>query len=249
VAAERQSTGIEGLDRLLGGGIPRGSRSLLIGPHGGGLTVFAMQFLWAGLEAGETVAYDVWDRPWPKLRAYFGSFGWDVAPHEESRRLIPIQSFPHFEPYPRDPRVRYFALPDFEEMKRIDLELSRAGVSRFVFGDSYEHIFHDGDEAHWHAVEQWTVHWTHHDRITNLDLVHEAAAREPQVQRLMDFTLLLADNVLRFRARELRGRWRRELRIERMEGVAHPLDWLPFEVTPRGIRLLEAGAGFRKPRV
>jgi circadian clock protein KaiC len=239
--SHRQSTGIPALDDLIGGGIPKGTRAILVGPHGSGKSVFSMQFLWAGLEAGETVSYDVFDRPWTKMRAYFRSFGWDLAPYEAQGKFLAIQAFPHFEPFPRDPRVRYFELSDFEEMRRIDLELTEAGVTRFVFGDSYEHIFQDGTEEEWHRVEQWTVNWTHASGITNLDLVNEVSSREPHVQRLMDFTYLLADHILRFRTREFDGRLRRELRIVRMEGVNHPLDWIPFEIRPDGIHLVIDG--------
>jgi KaiC/GvpD/RAD55 family RecA-like ATPase len=75
--------------------------------------------------------------------------------------------------------------------------------------------------------------------MTNFDLVNETAAREPHVQRLVDFTHLLADHIIRFRVREIQGRLRRELRFVRMEGVNHPLDWIPFEIRPDGIHLLE----------
>lgn len=236
--SERQSTGIPALDERLGGGIPRGTRALLIGPHGSGKTVFAMQFLWAGLQAGETVAYDVFDRPWTKMRNYFRSFSWDVSPFEKQGRLIPIQAFPHFDDFPRDPGVLYFDLASYEDMQRIDLELTRKNATRFVFGDSYEHIFEEGSEEQWHRVEQWTVNWSHYSSITNLDIVHEAKDREPHIQRLVDFTLLLADHILRFRTVEDDGHWRRELRFERMEGVAHPLEWIPFEIRSDGIHLL-----------
>ena len=52
-------TGIEDLDRLVGG-IESGSRNILYGPPGTGKTVFAMQFLWQGLQEGETVALMLW---------------------------------------------------------------------------------------------------------------------------------------------------------------------------------------------
>ena len=67
-------TGIKGLDELIGGGIEQGSRNILYGPPGNGKTVFAMQFLWQGLQEGETVAFDVMDKPFPRLRVYFKSF-------------------------------------------------------------------------------------------------------------------------------------------------------------------------------
>jgi len=56
-------TGIKGFDDLIGGGIESGSRNILYGAPGTGKTVFAMQFLWQGLCEGETVAYDVMDKP------------------------------------------------------------------------------------------------------------------------------------------------------------------------------------------
>jgi len=55
--------------------------------------------------------------------------------------------------------------------------------------------------------------------------------------RLMDFIFSPAHNISRFRIREAGGKLRRELRIEKMEGAAHSLDWLPFEITSKGIVL------------
>ena len=235
---ELQRTGIEGLDRLIGG-IPRGSRNLIYGPPGTGKTVFAMQFLWTGLQQGETVSYDVFDRPWTHMRRYFASFGWDITPYEQQGKFIPIQAFPHPKEYPKDPLVRYFSLADFNTMQEIDLDLSRAGVTRFVAGDNFEHVFTSLSEEQWMLVEHWTINWCHHDGITNVDIMTEVRERDPVTNRLMDFTFSLAHNIFRFRLREVNGKLRRELRIEKMEGVAHPLEWLPFEITPQGIVMME----------
>ncbi|MEB3860231.1 MAG: KaiC domain-containing protein, partial [Desulfurococcales archaeon] len=45
---ERVRSGIEGLDELLGGGIPRGSIILVAGHPGSGKTVFSAKFLYEG---------------------------------------------------------------------------------------------------------------------------------------------------------------------------------------------------------
>lgn len=233
---EFQRTGIVTLDQMIGG-IPRGSRNIVIGPPGTGKTVFAMHFLWAGLQAEEVVACDVFDRPWPHMRNYFARFGWNVAPYEASGRLIAVQSFPHFEPFPKDAQVRYFHLDDFAAMQAIDMELTAAGCSRFVFVDGYSHLFRTLSDAQWHEIENWTINWSYYSRMTNLDVVNEFPSGEDQVRRLMDYTLFTAHNIFRFRLREHGSSYVREMRIEKMEGVAHPLDWMRFEITSHGIAL------------
>lgn len=233
---ELQKTGIKELDNLIGG-IPRGSRNLIYGPTGSGKTVFAMQFLWTGLQNGETVAFDVFDRPWTLMRKYFQSFNWDIKQYERNKKFISIQAFPHPKEYKKDEHVKYFSLSDFNTMQEIDLELSNFGVSRFVAGDNFEHIFTTLNEEQWMLIEHWTINWCHYDNITNFDIMTEANQKDAITNRLMDFTFSLAHNIFRFRTKEINGKFRRELRIEKMEGVSHPLDWLPFEITNKGIKL------------
>src|SRR5450432_2108754 len=49
----RVKTGVEGLDEMLGGGIPRGYSVLITGPSGSGKTVLSNQFILEGVERGE----------------------------------------------------------------------------------------------------------------------------------------------------------------------------------------------------
>lgn len=51
--AERSSTGIEGLDAMMRGGIPAGESALFVGPSGSGKSLFARHFIAAGAQAGE----------------------------------------------------------------------------------------------------------------------------------------------------------------------------------------------------
>jgi len=44
--------------------------------------------------------------------------------------------------------------------------------------------------------------------------------------------------VICFRIREVDQKMRRELRIEKMEGVAHPLDWMAFQIRQSGTAML-----------
>lgn len=230
-------TGIKGFDELIGGGIESGSRNILYGLPGTGKTVFAMQFLWQGLTEGETVAFDVMDKPFPRLRAYFKSFGWDIEPYEARKNFISIQAFPHFEPYPKDPRVIYFSLDDFEEMKRIDKILSESHVTRFAAGDFSEHLFSLFELKYMDPVEDWTINWCHFDNIVNIDIMTAATQKDVNTQRAVDLDLNKAHNIFFFRFNE--ETFQRELRIVKMEGCAHPLQWLPFKITKNGIEMLK----------
>ncbi|TMI25740.1 KaiC domain-containing protein, partial [Candidatus Bathyarchaeota archaeon] len=57
MGSSRVSTGIEGFDRLVEGGFPRGDTILLIGNPGTGKTGFSAQFLYKGLVEGECGIY------------------------------------------------------------------------------------------------------------------------------------------------------------------------------------------------
>ncbi len=52
-ADEHLSTGVRGLDEMLGGGIPRGYSVMVAGPSGSGKTVLAGQFIAEGVSRGE----------------------------------------------------------------------------------------------------------------------------------------------------------------------------------------------------
>ncbi len=224
-------TGIAGLDALIGG-LPVGSRTVLLGPPGTGKTVFAMQFCWTGLSTGERVAYDVFDRPWPALKRYFASFGWDLEPYEASGQFLPVQAFTHFEPYPRDPRVRYLEISDLDSVKAVDRDLSRAGVRRFVSGDLSSALFGRISRESLQPLEEWTAAWTFYDGIAGIDIFTDAPLDRAAEAHLAEH-LVGVQAILRFR---LEGE-QRALKIEKLEGCEHPLSWIPLTITPKGIEI------------
>jgi KaiC/GvpD/RAD55 family RecA-like ATPase len=228
-------TGIKRFDEITGG-IESGSRNILYGPSGTGKTVFAMQFIWEGLKQGETVSYDVMDKPFPRLIAYFKSFGWDIEPYIDDGKFIAIQAFPHFSPFPKDSRVTYFSLDDFEEMKRIDKFLiSAKHVTRFAAGDFSEQLFALYDLKYMETVEDWTINWSHYDNIVNVDIMTASTQEDVATQKGINLDLNKAHNIFFFRFNE--EKLQRELKIVKLEGNEHPLGWIPFKITSKGIEL------------
>ena len=79
VSLERVPTGVAGLDRLLGGGLWRGSTSLLAGPTGSGKTTIGLQFAFAGLDMGEPALYVNFQENPTQLARAIGDLAGEVA--------------------------------------------------------------------------------------------------------------------------------------------------------------------------
>ena len=73
----RLTTGVSGLDDILGGGLPAGQMYLLEGDPGTGKTTVAMQFMLEGKRAGERSLYITLSEPRSELRASAHSHGWE----------------------------------------------------------------------------------------------------------------------------------------------------------------------------
>jgi circadian clock protein KaiC len=95
VAAEHQqnfsdeinSTGNEGLDAVLGGGLVPGTNTLLTGPSGVGKTTTAVRCMLAALERGEKATYFLFDEGLKTLLKRCAVLGMDLAPHVDSGAL------------------------------------------------------------------------------------------------------------------------------------------------------------------
>jgi len=78
-SAPRASTGIEGLDHVLGGGLPARRFHLIQGDPGSGKTTLGLQFLLEGLRRGEKGLYVTLSETREELRSVADSHGWDVS--------------------------------------------------------------------------------------------------------------------------------------------------------------------------
>jgi circadian clock protein KaiC len=83
-----QASGIEGLDRILGGGIERGSSTLLLGPAGAGKSLLALHFAAAAVARGEKAAIFVFDEELGLLFYRALSMGIDLRAMQRSGALL-----------------------------------------------------------------------------------------------------------------------------------------------------------------
>lgn len=78
VALPRVSSGVEGLDEVLGGGFPANRVHLIKGAPGTGKTTMALQFLIEGARRGEPVLYITLSETIDELQAVARSHGWSL---------------------------------------------------------------------------------------------------------------------------------------------------------------------------
>jgi circadian clock protein KaiC len=76
--SERCLTGIEGLDDILSGGLPRDCLYLVQGDPGSGKTTLALQFLLEGVRRGEKVFYITLSETKQELVKVARSHGWSL---------------------------------------------------------------------------------------------------------------------------------------------------------------------------
>ena len=72
------STGIPGLDAMLGGGLVARRPYVVTGPPGCGKTILGMQFLMEGRRNGEDVFHITLDEPPNEIKENMSQFGWDI---------------------------------------------------------------------------------------------------------------------------------------------------------------------------
>jgi circadian clock protein KaiC len=85
---ERIPSGVPGLDALMGGGIPHGDATLVLGPSGVGKTISCLNFVAEGLARGERCLYIAFQDTVDQLVDMAGTFGWDFAAARAGDQLV-----------------------------------------------------------------------------------------------------------------------------------------------------------------
>jgi circadian clock protein KaiC len=92
---EQLAFGVPGMDRLLEGGLPRSSTTVLLGSSGTGKTALGLQFLAAGLEAGEAGVFFSFCEDPASAIALGDALGLELAEHARSGRLTSVWAPAH----------------------------------------------------------------------------------------------------------------------------------------------------------
>jgi len=126
---ELVETGIEGLDRLIGGGFIKGRTYLVAGETGTGKTILALNYLLHGASKGEPGVYLLVDEEYESFVEGAKGFGWDLQPLMRSGLLSVVTLLPDFVERVKSKPVETIVDSIVESLKE---EVERIGAERLV---------------------------------------------------------------------------------------------------------------------
>lgn len=227
---ERVSLGIDGLDKLLGGGIPKGSVLLVIGTPGTGKTTLALQTAMASLRRGEKVAFITSiTEPIYIIENYGSTFEFfDSELFGEKVMFVNIAT-----------RIREEKnLGGGESVVLSVLD----SVMDEILGKEINLVIFDPVTVLRYYVREEHLRWALDSistklRGTNATVIMTGELNEDDLVKSPEG--YLADGIIYLDFREKDLRVYRNLKIIKMRGVAHTLDYRRYDITKNGFQVYE----------
>jgi circadian clock protein KaiC len=215
-------SGVPELDSILGGGLSRGTSTLIVGPSGAGKSTLALSYLWAALERGEPALMVSFDETVGILLQRAKGVGFDLARHLETGRLTVEQIDPaNISPGEFSGRVR---------------QAVEQGGTRVVVIDSLTGYLNAMPEQPFIVLQM-------HELLTYLNqqgvvtmLILAQHGMVGQMATPVDLTYL-SDAVVLLRFFEAEGRIRRALSVLKRRTGAHEDTIREFRIDGQGLRV------------
>ena len=233
----RVTTGIAGLDEMLGGGLPAGHVVLVTGLPGTGKTCFGLQFLFSGAARGEKGIYLSLEEDEPALLASAREFGWPVdaaiaAGTVKVMRLDPKQTHQNLLRIQSD----------------LGKELKQMGAKRIVVDSvSLLNMLSDDEPARRNTLFGLAAACRESGATTVLtaeaDPLHPAVTRDGLSEYIADGVVLLG-----YSSAEEGHRIGLSLRILKMRRTAHARTVQPYQIGAGGITVDSKAIDFGRGR-
>ena len=223
-------TGIEGLDQITVGGLPRGRPTLVCGAAGCGKTLLAMEFLIRGAtQFGEPGAYITFEETEAELAQNVRSLGFDV----EAMVRDGLLTFDHIRVDRRE--IEEVGDYDLEGLfLRLGLAIDSIGAKRVVL-DTIEALFGGfSNMALLRSELQRLFRWLKDKGVTTV-ITGERGERTLTRQGLEEY---VSDCVILLDHRATEQVSTRRLRVVKYRGTSHGTNEYPFLIDERGISVL-----------
>ncbi|HVG24045.1 MAG TPA: ATPase domain-containing protein [Thermoanaerobaculia bacterium] len=214
------SSGIAEIDALVGGGLERGSATMVMGPAGVGKSSLALQFAVAATAAGGRVCFFIFEEHQTVFLKRAASLGFDVGPAME-KGLLSVQQI--------DPAE--MSAGEFSHAVRTAVETQ--GSSMIVI-DSLNGYFNSMPEEHFltlhlHELLSYLVDAA----VTTIVIVSQHGALG-HVSSPVDVSYL-ADAVILLRYYEVRGGFGRAISMLKKRTSAHEQTIREYRLTANGV--------------
>jgi circadian clock protein KaiC len=229
--AGRLSTGIAGLDEMMGGGIPAGDSLVLAGPTGTGKTTFAMKFIAAGLAAGENAVIAIFEEHPEVYLQRAKSVDVDLRAAVRDKKLSIIY-------------LRPLDLSVDETLEEIRAAVRLLGAKRVVIDSisGFEMALapafrEDFRESLYRLIGALTgLGVTMYSTVE----VVEGGEGGAGLQLTGHQVSFLTDDILSQRYIEIEGELRKALVVVKMRGSSHSREFRTYEITATGVVLRES---------
>jgi circadian clock protein KaiC len=227
---ERLSTGIAGLDEMMGGGIPAGDSLVLAGPTGTGKTTFAMKFVAAGLRNGEAAVIAIFEEHPDAYLERAKSIDVDLrdAIQKDKLRIIYLR--------PLDLSVD-------ETLEEIRTAVGQIGATRVVIDSisGFEMALapayrEDFRESLYRLIGALTGLG-----VTMFSTVEVVEGEGNTGLQLTGYKVsFLTDDIVSQRYVEIEGELRKALVVVKMRGSSHSREFRAYDITAAGVQLRES---------
>jgi circadian clock protein KaiC len=224
------ATGIQGLDEITGGGLPRGRPTLVCGGAGCGKTLLAVEFLVRGAaQFGEPGVFMAFEETEAELKANVASLGFDLAGLVQRKKIV--IDFVHMEPVEVQESGEY----DLEGLfVRLNYAIDSIGAKRVVL-DTLEALFASlPNEAILRAELRRLFRWLKDKGVTAVitaERGRESLTRHGLEEYVSDCVIVLDHRVVDQIAT-------RNLRVMKYRGALHGTNEFPFLIGDEGISVL-----------
>jgi circadian clock protein KaiC len=223
-------TGIQGLDEITGGGLPRGRPTLVCGGAGCGKTLLAAEFLVRGAtQFGEPGVFMAFEETEAELKANVASLGFDLAGLVRRKKIL--LDYVHIERSEVQESGEY----DLEGLfVRLNHAIDSIGARRVVL-DSLEALFASlPNEAILRAELRRLFRWLKDKGVTAVitaERGREQLTRHGLEEYVSDCVILLDHRVTDQIAT-------RNLRVVKYRGALHGTNEFPFLIGDEGLSVL-----------
>ena len=224
------ATGIQGLDEITGGGLPRGRPTLVCGGAGCGKTLFAAEFLVRGAaQFGEPGVFMSFEETDEELKANVASLGFDLASMVRRKKIV----LDHV--YIERSEITETGEYDLEGLfVRLNHAIDSIGAKRVVL-DTLEALFAGlPNEAILRAELRRLFRWLKDQGVTAVitaERGHEQLTRHGLEEYVSDCVILLDHRVFEQIAT-------RHMRVVKYRGALHGTNEFPFHIGDEGISVL-----------